>query len=73
MEITYSHQYQAPCIEVTPDDTLSEVLLAAEDYGAYYYDGESKCIVVDFKYPDRQVGPELYTVSALSRSMTDKV
>ncbi len=69
MRIQYSYQYQVNCVVIEDNDTARDIIDFAKENEAVYYDGEDDCIVVDFCAPSRVVGPELYTESALIRSL----
>lgn len=69
MRLGYAKQYGIPCVIIEADDTAEEVMGMADDEGAIFYDGpdpvEDKCFCV--KFSDRP--KELYTSSALKRSL----
>lgn len=73
MKTMWSDQYKKGCVVVEAGDTLDEIIAKANDEGAFYFDGEDECFVIDFRdKPERQVGPELYTEEALRRSFSKK-
>lgn len=64
---------QFSCVSVVierPGATADEIIRLADSVKARYHDGEDDCVVVDDRTvpAEQQVGPEVYTESALRRS-----
>lgn len=68
MHTIISEQYGCPCVVVFPNDCADTVIAHCRHMGAIYRedgpDDECFCVVLRF-----DVGPELYTESALRRSI----
>lgn len=66
MREIHAEQYGTSCVVIEDGDTADDVIKYADEIGARYYDGEDNMVVVDI---GRGVGAEVYTESALRRSM----
>lgn len=64
LKTTWSEQYNKPAV-IAKDETAAAVMELCLKLKATYYDGDEVCFIVVLR-PD--IGPELWTQSALERS-----
>lgn len=68
----YSYQFQRMSVVPLKGETANEIIDRCREIGAVYYeDGpDDECFVVNMR---PQIGPEIWTASALQRSFTARV
>lgn len=74
LKVARSIQFECSCIVIETDDASpDDVIKLAREHGATYEEAEGTSFVVEFVLPraEDNVGPEVYSESALRRSLTN--